>query len=56
MSELPVYQAQKPATDQGDSDSAANANFGSIRFGDIHEYGTDYAAEKCPGKYFHWLD
>ena len=41
MSELPVQQAQEPTTNQSDSYSAANANLGSIRFSDIHEYGAD---------------
>ncbi|BAN34100.1 hypothetical protein SCD_n00251 [Sulfuricella denitrificans skB26] len=54
MNELPTQQAQKPTTNQSDIYSAGNADFSRISFGDIHEYGTDYAAKKCPSDYFHY--
>jgi hypothetical protein len=45
MRPLPAQQTQCPTADQGDADAACQANPGSERFGDVHEDGTDDAAD-----------
>lgn len=49
MNQLPAQQTQEPAPDQSDIDAAGDAGLGGVSFGDVHQHGTDDAAEKRPG-------
>ena len=49
MGKLPTQQAQEPTANQSDIYATGNPDFSYISFGDVHEDGTDYAAEKRPG-------
>lgn len=48
MRELPMQQAQEPTANQSNICAAGNADLRSVSFGNVHENGTDYAAEKRP--------